>query len=265
MTSGLDLQRVSAQLGRGSGFQPRPNSRLRGPLIYRAQTTSTNDDALAMAAAGAAEGTVIIGGEQTRGRGREQRSWFGHPDHSLLFSLILRPPLPSELFPRLVNAIGVGVAEGCAAATGQPVGTKWPNDIVAAGRKVGGILLEARPPDYAVAGIGINVLGETADLPPELRETAGSLAACCSASLTRADVLAAVLNAMDCWYDLLLRGGWDGVVARQRELETTLGQERTVLTGEARLTGTVRDLSPEGGLVLDTPQGARTITVGEVL
>jgi BirA family biotin operon repressor/biotin-[acetyl-CoA-carboxylase] ligase len=273
--SGLDLQRVSEQL-RGVC--------LRGPLLYHSQTGSTNDDARALAAAGAAEGTTVIAGEQTHGRGRHQRSWFGHPDHSLLFSLVLRPALPSELFPRLVNTIGVGVAAGCAAAAGQPVGTKWPNDIIAGGRKVGGILLEARPPNYAIAGIGLNVLGDTVDLPPELRATAGSLAACALAQfwegspdpdhralespptglLRREDVLAGVLNEIDNWYGVLLRGDWASIIGRQRELETTLGQERTIAIGDTSLTGTVRDLSPEGGLVLDTPQGSRTFSVGEV-
>jgi len=254
--SGLDLERVSAQL-RGQ--------RLRGPLIFHSQTTSTNDDARALAAAGAAEGTVVIAGEQTQGRGRYQRSWFGHPDYALLFSLILRPTFPAEQLPRLVNTIGVGVAEGCAAAARCAVGTKWPNDIIVAGLKVGGILIEVPEPGCAVAGIGLNVLGGNADLPPELREIAGTLAVASAVPLTREDVLASVLNAVDHRYDVLLRGEWEEVVARQRELETTLGQERTVLVGGTDITGTVRDLSPDGGLMLETPQGPRTITVGEVL
>jgi len=251
----LDLQRVSAQLhGR----------RLRGPLLYREQTTSTNDDALALAAAGATEGTVVIAGEQVQGRGRRQRSWAGHLDHSLLFTLILRPTLPPELFPRLVNMIGVGVADGCGHAAGCPVGTKWPNDVMAGGRKIVGILVEARAPGYAVAGIGINVLGGATDFPPELRDKAGTLASCATTSLTREDVLAAVLNETDRWYDALLRGEWDQVLARQRELETTLGHEHTVLVGDEHISGIVRDLSPEGGLVIETADGLRTVTVGEV-
>ncbi|MBU0609534.1 MAG: biotin--[acetyl-CoA-carboxylase] ligase [Armatimonadetes bacterium] len=254
--SGIDLQRVSAQL-RGR--------RLRGPLIFHSQTTSTNDDAKALAAAGAAEGTVVIAGEQTQGRGRYQRSWFGHPDYALLFSLILRPTLLVEQLPRLVNTIGVGVAEGCAAAARRAVGTKWPNDIIVDELKVGGILIEALEPGYAVAGVGLNVLGGNASLPPELREIAATLAAASAVPLTREDVLASVLNAVDHWYDVLLREQWEEVVARQRELETTLGQERTVLVGGTEITGTVRDLAPDGGLMLDTPEGLRTITVGEVI
>lgn len=186
-------------------------ARLRGPLLYRPRTGSTNDDALALAAAGAAEGTVVIAGEQTHGRGREQRSWFGHPDGSLLFSIILRPTLPAEHFPRLVHMAGVAVAEGCAEATGLAVGTKWPNDIMvvpagapagpAEGLKVGGILLQSQAPHYAVLGIGLNVRGEAADLPAELRDTAGFLASRSDAgTLTREAVLVAVLGCLDRHY-----------------------------------------------------------------
>jgi BirA family biotin operon repressor/biotin-[acetyl-CoA-carboxylase] ligase len=252
----LDLQRVTAQLH---------GVRLRGPLIFRAHTPSTNDDASALAGAGAAEGTIVIAGEQSAGRGRHARSWFGHPDHSLLFSLVLRPALPPGLFPRLVNMVGVAVAEGCAAAAECAVGTKWPNDVIVQGRKIAGLLVEARLPDIAIVGIGINVDGGPDDLPPELRDSAGTLAAGALAVPSREAVLAAVLNATDRWYDTLLRGDWDQIVARQRELEITLGQDRTIVVGETRVTGTVRDLSPEGGLILEVGGTLRTITVGEIM
>jgi len=253
--SGLDLDGVAREL-RGT--------RLRGPLIHRAQTASTNDDVRALAAAGAAEGTVVIAGEQTQGRGRHARPWFGHPDHSLLFSVLLRPALPAEHWPRLVNMAGVAVADACAITGGCAVGTKWPNDLVIAGRKVGGILIEAQPPGFAIVGIGLNVLGDAADLPAELRATATSLAAHASGPVTRKALLAHVLNVLDEAYAALLDGHWGSLLARQREIETTLGQERTILTGTETLTGRVRDLSPEGGLVIETAAGLRTVTVGEV-
>lgn len=252
----LDVDAVAAQLRGG---------RLRGPLAYRAQTASTNDDARALAGRGAAEGTVVIAGEQTQGRGRHARPWFGHPDHSLLFSLLLRPTLPTDQWPRLVNMVGVAVADALRTAAGCAVGTKWPNDIMVAGRKLGGILIEAQAPEHAIVGIGLNVLGDAADLPDELRDKATSLAAHATQPVTREPVLASVLNALDEAYAALLDGRWDSLLARQRALETTLGQERTIVIGAETLTGVVRDLSPEGGLVLETAQGVRTVTVGEVM
>lgn len=252
----LDLDAVASQL-RGR--------RLRGPLIYRSRTGSTNDDARGMAEAGAGEGAVVIAGEQLQGRGRHGRAWFGDPDNSLQFSILLRPPLPPEQFPRLVNTIGVAVAEGCADAIRCDVGTKWPNDLILRGRKVGGILLEANAPQYAVAGIGLNVLGDDGQFPADLQGSATCLQAALTGDLSREAVLAAVLNALDRWYETLLNGRWDKVLAHQRTMETTLGQEHTVRVGEEAVHGRVLDLSPEGGLLVETEHGARVVTVGEIM
>lgn len=251
----LDLQAVEAQL---TGRRPR------GPLLYRVQTTSTNDDAIALAASGAAEGTVVIAGHQSAGRGRRQRIWLANPGHSLLFSIILRPSLPVAQWPRLVPLIGIAAVEACEAAGASAVRLKWPNDVMIAGRKVAGILLETRVPDFAVAGIGFNLLGSVADLPADLRETATTLAQH-AASPNREQLLAAFLNALDTWYDQLLAGQWPQILARRRELEMTLGQTRTIQTGDTAITGRIADLSPEAGLVMETPYGLRTIEVGEVL
>lgn len=251
----LDLQAVEAQL---------TGSRLRGPLLYRAQTTSTNDDAMALAASGAGEGTVLIAGHQTAGRGRRQRVWLSNPDHSLLFSIILRPALPAAEFPRLVPLIGIAAAEACAAAGASEVRLKWPNDVLISGRKVAGILVETRVPEFAVAGIGFNVLGSACDLPVELHATATTLAEQV-ARPDREQLLAAFLNALDTWYCQLLAGQWPQILTRRRELEMTLGQTRTIQTGDTAITGRITDLSPEAGLVIETPTGQRTIEVGEVL
>jgi len=254
--SRLDLEWVQAHL---TGL------RLRGPLVYHEVTASTNDDARAMAVAGAPEGTVVIAGEQSAGRGRRERAWFGDPHNSLLFSFILRPTLPAHEYPRLVNTIGVAVAEACSAEAGCAVGTKWPNDVIAEGRKVGGILLEASAPHYAIVGIGLNVLGDESQFPPELRDTAGALAACATRDLSREPLLAAVLNQIDLRYDDVLQGRWDDIVTTQRGLETTLGRTVTIQAGGTAISGSALDLSPSGGLILDTADGRRVIDTGEIL
>jgi BirA family biotin operon repressor/biotin-[acetyl-CoA-carboxylase] ligase len=183
--------------------------RLRGPLLYRPCTTSTNDDALELAAGGAAEGTVVTAGEQTRGRGRREKRWFGCPEGSLLCSIILRPGGAQGLsalrdpraWPQLVTLAGEAVARACAEVTGLPVCTKHPNDIMLHGRKVGGLLLESRAPHYAVLGVGLNVRGTAADLPPELQATAAFLVSP-SSPLTLDVVFVAVLNRLDESYAL---------------------------------------------------------------
>ena len=137
------------------------------PRIHRHVTGSTNDDARALAAAGAPHGTLVTAGEQTAGRGREGRSWVAPPDSALLCSFVLR-----EL-PELTSLrAGVAVAD----AVGEAARLKWPNDVLLNGRKVAGILVEARPRErWAVLGIGVNVAVELAQLPAELHATAGTL------------------------------------------------------------------------------------------
>jgi Biotin/lipoate A/B protein ligase family len=102
----------------------------RGPfgqsISYFAEATSTNDIAATLAAAGAPEGTTVIAGAQTAGRGRLGRTWFSPPGAGLYMSVILRS---REAAPYVTLAAGVAVAEGVRAATGLPLELKWPNAV----------------------------------------------------------------------------------------------------------------------------------------
>ena len=137
------------------------------PRLHLRSTTSTNERARELAAAGAPSGTVVTAGVQTAGRGRQGRTWSAPPERALLLSLILR-----ELDPLISLRAGLAVAD----LAGAPARVKWPNDVLVDGRKVAGILVEARPQEgWAVLGIGVNAALDPAELPPELHETAGTL------------------------------------------------------------------------------------------
>jgi BirA family transcriptional regulator, biotin operon repressor / biotin---[acetyl-CoA-carboxylase] ligase len=137
------------------------------PRLHLRATSSTNDRARALAAAGAPHGTLVTTGEQTAGRGRQGRAWSAPPGRALLCSLVLR-----DYDPLLPLRAGLAVAD----LAGDAARVKWPNDVLVDGRKVAGILVEARPQDgWAVLGIGVNVAVDLADLPPELRDRAGTL------------------------------------------------------------------------------------------
>ena len=137
------------------------------PHLHLRETSSTNDRARELAAAGAPHGTLVTAGTQTAGRGRQGRRWSAPPGRALLMSLVLREP--PALLPL---AAGVAVARAC----GPDAMVKWPNDVQRAGRKVSGILAEGRPQEgWAVLGIGVNVAVGPADLPAELRATAAGL------------------------------------------------------------------------------------------
>jgi BirA family transcriptional regulator, biotin operon repressor / biotin---[acetyl-CoA-carboxylase] ligase len=137
------------------------------PRLHLRATTSTNTRARALAAAGAPHGTLVTAGVQTAGRGRQGRTWVAPAGSSLLLSLILR-----DTDPLLPLRAGLAVAD----LAGPAALVKWPNDVWIEGRKVAGVLVEARPQEgWSVLGIGVNAALDVSDLPPELQETAGTL------------------------------------------------------------------------------------------
>jgi BirA family biotin operon repressor/biotin-[acetyl-CoA-carboxylase] ligase len=238
--------------------------RLRGPLTYFDTTTSTNDTLRELALAGAPEGVVVVAGEQTRGRGRRGRAWHGEKSRSLLFSLLLRPKITLDQWPALAWLAGLATAEACAAIAGCPIGTKWPNDVIFEGRKLAGVLVESRIPDFAVVGIGVNVAGLPTDFPAELALTATSLEAVGGAAVSAEDTLAGIVNCLDALYQLVLQGRTSELLDRSRAFESTLGKHLTIQLGERQVEGFAADLTAQGGLILRTADGELTLTAGEV-
>jgi BirA family biotin operon repressor/biotin-[acetyl-CoA-carboxylase] ligase len=135
------------------------------PRRHLRETTSTNELARKLAAAGAPHGTLVTTGYQSAGRGRQGRTWTAPPGRALLLSLVVRQP-----DPLLPLRAGLAVAD----LAGEAALVKWPNDVLLDGRKVAGVLVEARPQEgWAVVGIGVNAAFAPGELPPELN--AGTL------------------------------------------------------------------------------------------
>ncbi len=140
---------------------------LGNPRLHLRETTSTNDRARALAAGGAPHGTLVTAGAQSAGRGRQGRTWAAPPGRALLLSLLLR-----DYDPLLPLRAGLAVAD----IAGDAARVKWPNDVLVDGRKLAGVLVEARPRDgWAVLGIGVNVAVDPAELPPDVRARAATL------------------------------------------------------------------------------------------
>ena len=146
------------------------------PHRHFVRTDSTNTRARELAAAGAPHGTVVTAGEQSEGRGRQGRSWTAPPGKALLYSAILRPLDSHDAL--LPLAVPLAVCEAAEELEpGIECGVKWPNDVFVDGRKLAGVLIESRPQDgWAVIGVGLNLSIAPEEFPPELRETATSLA-----------------------------------------------------------------------------------------
>jgi BirA family biotin operon repressor/biotin-[acetyl-CoA-carboxylase] ligase len=142
-------------------------SRLGRPRLHLREVGSAIDVARGLASAGAPHGTLVTAGLQTAGRGRQGRTWTTPPGQALLLALIVRDP-----DPLLSLRAGLAVAD----LAGTRARVKWPNDVLLDGRKVAGVLVEGRPQEgWAIAGIGVNVALDLAQLPPEVRDRAATL------------------------------------------------------------------------------------------
>jgi BirA family transcriptional regulator, biotin operon repressor / biotin---[acetyl-CoA-carboxylase] ligase len=143
------------------------------------------------------EGAVALTEEQTEGRGRLGRTWVSPPGVSLLFSVLLEPPVESVRLPELTVVAGEAVREAIAEVTGLAPEIKLPNDVLIGGRKTAGILAEARE-GRVVLGVGVNVNVAESDLP---EATATSLLVETGAEVDRAELLVEILNRLEQHYE----------------------------------------------------------------
>ena len=170
-------------------------TRFGDPHIHLEETGSTNDVARELAEDGATSGAIVTAGSQSAGRGRRGRVWSAPPGKALLFSAILRPlELGHSLLPLSVPVAVCEAVESLAPVTAQ---IKWPNDIWIDEAKVAGVLIEARPPEWAVIGIGLNVAIEADEFPDDLRWPATSVGAGADVGAARDAVCAALARWVD--------------------------------------------------------------------
>jgi BirA family transcriptional regulator, biotin operon repressor / biotin---[acetyl-CoA-carboxylase] ligase len=146
------------------------------------------------------EGATVVADHQTRGRGRLGRVWEDLPGRSILMSVLLRPRPPMPLWPELSLVAGEAVARALRAETGVDATLRYPNDVVVAGRKLAGILPEARS-GRVVLGIGVNVGHEAAELPADTAKPPTSLRVELGRPVERAPLVAAILAELQQGYD----------------------------------------------------------------
>jgi BirA family transcriptional regulator, biotin operon repressor / biotin---[acetyl-CoA-carboxylase] ligase len=225
---------------------------LGAPRLHLRVIDSTNTRAREMAAAGAPHGTVVTAAEQQAGRGRQGRTWSAPAGRALLSSTILRDP--PRLLPLLAGVAVAETVERVAPAVG-PATVKWPNDVLVADRKVAGILVEGRPQEgWAVLGIGLNVALAPEDFPPELRETAATLALAPGAIET---TLVTLLQRVAHW----LTEPPAAVLDAFRIRDALTGRTIRWAAGE----GVADGLDADGRLLVKTADGARVVLdAGEV-
>ena len=242
---------------------PRLSAPLAGPLTWLPETGSTNEDLIALARAGAPEGTVIGADIQTAGRGRRGRTWMAARSHGLLVSALLRPGIP----PVDAGLLPVVAAVGAAEALGAGARIVWPNDILIDGRKVAGILCEMSADQegvaWAVVGIGINV--RSAPALDDARWRPGALADTGDAP-ARANLLVRLLASLGDRYREWVGSGPDLILAAFAERDALMGRRITVSLPEGEVSGVSDGTDELGRLRLRGDDGQeRRLGAGEVV
>ncbi len=240
------------------------------PAVLAFDSVDSTNDALRrhVDAGPVAAGTVLLADEQTAGRGRHGREWHSARGLGLYLSWLVLPGGPVELLPRWTLLAAVAACVACRDAAGPAVEVKWPNDVVAGGRKLGGVLADLRTSGGAselILGIGLNVGHREHDIPPELRSRATSLALVRGDIMDRAGIAARLVTELLALGERLQRGDWDGVRASWTELASSApsGRVRVLDRRSARgaWTGTVLGLDARGALRVRREPDGRELAV----
>jgi BirA family biotin operon repressor/biotin-[acetyl-CoA-carboxylase] ligase len=235
-------------------------------LLHFAKLGSTNDEAKNFARAGGADRTLVWADEQTAGRGRRGRTWQSPPGN-LYLSLVMRPGGAPARAAQLGFVAALGLGEALAALTGPALQLrfKWPNDLLAGGRKLAGILLESETSagdsvDFVVIGIGTNLVSR----PGDVEFPATSLAEQGFPEITPALLLEAFVRHFDAWARRWDADGFAPVRAAWLARAGGVGERVQVRLERKTLFGRFIDLDDDGALLLDGAEGRRRIAAGEV-
>jgi BirA family biotin operon repressor/biotin-[acetyl-CoA-carboxylase] ligase len=233
---------------------------------------STNRVALELARDGAEHGVAVIAEAQSAGRGRLGRSFHSPAYENLYTSIVLRPDLEIAEAPAWILAAAVAVSDAVATSLGDDaaVEIKWPNDVLLAGRKTSGILMElgaeAARVEYLVLGIGVNLNVDRETFPDEFRELATSLASHGGRKIDRIAFTRQLYTSLEGVLDACAEGGFEAVRSRFDERFRMRGRRIMVSQMDGReSSGTAVGIDGDGALRLRTDDGEeRRVIAGDV-
>ncbi|MFH1699012.1 MAG: biotin--[acetyl-CoA-carboxylase] ligase [Candidatus Zixiibacteriota bacterium] len=241
-----------------------------GRIIHAFQSVqSTNMIARQMAEAGAAEGTIVVAEEQTRGRGRLGRKWFSSGGKGIYLSIIIYPNIKPTMAPGLSIMTALALADILSDYNAPAVNIKWPNDCLINGRKTAGILTELAAEigkvHYVIVGVGINVNHRRGDFPEDIRKTGTSVGAELRQNLHRVELLQKFLYQFEKDYQIYQKSGLKNLRKRIVKYSNLIGSYISLGQKDEVISGVARDIDIEGRLILELPGGHRkAFNAGEV-
>lgn len=228
---------------------------------------STNTKAKQLGEEGCPHGTLVTAERQDAGRGRRGRSWECPKGDGIFMTLLLRPDIDPNHASMLTLVAALAVSAAVTKKAGCPAGIKWPNDIVMNGKKICGILTEmgmsAGQMKYIVVGIGINV--QNTNFPEEIADRATSLYLETGGHLDRAEMIEEILEQFEHYYAVFIETEELGGLLEEYNAHLVNRNQRVrVLDEKEPFEGVATGITPRGELVVDTEEGEKLVSAGEV-
>jgi BirA family biotin operon repressor/biotin-[acetyl-CoA-carboxylase] ligase len=234
-------------------------------IISLPECESTNSLMVSMSQRGGLEeGTVIIAENQTRGRGQAGNQWTTEPGVNLTFSVLLKPLFlePAQQF-YLNMAIGLAICHAISDSISDKVWLKWPNDVMVAGKKVCGILIEnqiqGQVLSQSVAGIGVNVNQTVFEWPQ-----ATSMKLLNGAELDKAKIFETILIRMEAYYNLLLKKKFDALKTEYSSVLYWKEEEHGFESNGDSFNGKILGIDEVGRLLVDIGTEVRSFNFKEI-
>ena len=238
------------------------------PCCFYEEIDSTNEEAKRLSRKGAGHGTLVWARRQTAGKGRRGRSWASPADENIYMSLLLKPDFEPDKASMITLAAAMAVGDGIKKSCGLETAVKWPNDIVAEGKKLCGILTELEVENgkifHLVVGIGINVFQTV--FPEELKEKAISIKGAGGKTVPPEEIVHSVMEAFEGYYESLCKeGDLRGFLPRYNARLANRGRLVTVLDPKGNFRGQALGIDSYGRLLVKAEDGSiRKVFSGEV-
>jgi len=201
----------------------------------------------------------VLADSQEKGKGRLGRFWISPSGVNIYMSIITRPEADPEDATLLTIMTAVGCTIALRRVTNLNVSIKWPNDLMASDKKLGGILTEMKTCPgrviFAIIGIGINVNVDIDVFPDDVKKIATSVKNETSKVYSRTEIIAEILNELDKWYKILKGMGKKILLTEWQRLTSTLGREVKVSVGKETFAGLAESLDDKGMLILRLMSG----------
>jgi len=245
-------------------------------FIYLPEVASTNTHLMKLAREGAPEGTVVLTADQTRGKGRLQRTWYSRPGEDMMLSILIRPELVIDTVQKITLASATILMDAIESFFMKteiepfPIHVKWPNDLLVNGKKLAGILaessLQGKTVEALIIGFGVNVNNSLDQLPEGVQQRATSIFRESGQIIDIEEFIAHFINTFERSYITLNRLNYAGVVEQWRKKCDQFGQLIDVQLKNKNEEAYFEDISSEGHLIYRLQSGkVGTLVSGDVI